>query len=228
MPEAVDSSTAPILDARARAAEALLFAAEEPLSLVRLAAVCTEVEGTEVEPEALKEALDRLDAHYRATGSALRVEAWAGGYRLATAFELSAYPQTLHQTPPTTRLSRSLLETVAVLAYRQPATKPQVDFVRGVDSGYALRKLGELGLVEVVGRAEAVGQPLLYATTETFLDQFGLASLEDLPDLRELDELLDDPLFSREKARVRLLEELPMSEVSELLEEDDEDEEAEE
>jgi segregation and condensation protein B len=110
------------------------------------------------------------------------------------------------------RLSRSLLETLAVVAYKQPVTKPEVDFVRGVDSDYGLRKLMELDMVDVVGRSDAVGRPLLYGTSNTFLEKFGLRSLKDLPNLREVEEILNDPAFNTEKARLVLLESLGDSE----------------
>jgi len=100
------------------------------------------------------------------------------------------------------RLSRSLLETLAVIAYKQPVTKPEVEHVRGVASDYALRQLLERDLVTIAGRGEGVGRPLLYATTDHFLDQFGLPGIDALPNLRELDELLADPSFNRERARL--------------------------
>jgi segregation and condensation protein B len=94
------------------------------------------------------------------------------------------------------------METLAILAYRQPVTKPEVDFVRGVDSDYAVRRLLDLGLVDVRGRADSVGRPLLYGTTDRFLELFGLNALGDLPNLREIESILDDPSFHRERARL--------------------------
>ena len=94
------------------------------------------------------------------------------------------------------------METLAVIAYKQPVTKPEIDFVRGVNADYALRKLLETRFVAVVGRDESVGRPLLYGTTNAFLEQFGLSSVDDLPRPREIDELLEDPAFTRERAEL--------------------------
>jgi segregation and condensation protein B len=91
---------------------------------------------------------------------------------------------------------------VAVVAYKQPVTRPEVDFVRGVNSDYALRKLMELELVDVKGRSESLGRPLLYGTTPAFLEQFGLNTLDDLPTIREVEDLLDDPNFDDERAQL--------------------------
>ena len=143
----------------------------------------------------------------RLGGHAFDVFGWAGGYRLATRAELAGV---LAASRPVTtsasrKLSPSLLEALAVVAYRQPVTKPEVDFVRGVDSDYALRRLAELGLVEEAGRADTVGRPTLYATTPAFLDAFGLASLDALPPMREVEAVLNDPAFNRERARLLAL-----------------------
>ena len=146
--------------------------------------------------------MERLNADYRASGRAFRVEQWGGGYRLATVEAMAPFVRALFEQEEERRLSRSLLETLAVIAYKQPTTKPEVEHVRGVSSDYALRQLMERGFVDVVGRADSIGRPLLYGTTDRFLDQFGLASLDDLPSPREVEEILSDPRFSRERARL--------------------------
>ena len=102
--------------------------------------------------------------------------------------------------PTLKKRTRALVETLAVVAYKQPVSKPEIDHVRGVNADYALRQLLERELVTVVGRSEGVGRPLLYGTTEHFLDAFGLGTLEELPRPREVEELLADPAFSRERA----------------------------
>ncbi len=124
---------------------------------------------------------------------------------MATVAEYRPFITRLYTKETTRRLSRTLSETLAVIAYKQPVTRAQVDFVRGVDSDYAIKRLLELGLIDITGRSETVGRPLLYGTTVAFLDQFGLNSLDDLPGIREVEELLDDPGFSRERARWMLL-----------------------
>jgi segregation and condensation protein B len=131
---------------------------------------------------------------------------------MATSGDLAPFLKAFFDPERQMRLTRSLMETLAILAYKQPVTKPEVDFVRGVDSDYAIRRLLELGLVDVAGRADSVGRPLLYGTTQRFLDEFGLASLEALPKLREIEELLGDPNFNQERARLLALEGLDRTE----------------
>lgn len=189
-----------------RVVEALAFAADEPVPARRIAAVFAELTGAEAPTEAeVEAAVQRLNTALAEAGRVVRVFAWGGGYRLATEEAVAPVLQAFFQQEQRQRLSRSLLEALAILAYRQPATKPELDFIRGVDSDYALRRLLELGLADVVGRSDTVGRPLLYGTTPRFLEQFGLRSLAELPRLRELEELLDDPAFNRERARLLML-----------------------
>jgi len=119
---------------------------------------------------------------------------------MATVESMAGFVKTFLLKEEEKRLSRALLETLSVIAYKQPVAKPEVDFVRGVQSDYAIRQLLERDFITVVGRADSVGRPLLYGTTEHFLDQFGLGTLEELPRPREIDELLEDPAFSKERA----------------------------
>lgn len=186
-----------------RAVEALLFAADEPLSAATLADVVAEVTGeANLDVARVEAAVEALDADLRAAGRPLRVERWAGGYRLATVPEVAPFLKALLEGDRTRRLSKSLLETLAVVAYQQPVSKAEIDFVRGVNTDYALRRLLELRFVAVVGRGEGVGRPLLYGTTPEFLERFGLERLEDLPRPREIEELLADPAFTRERAEL--------------------------
>jgi len=141
--------------------------------------------------ETVKAAVASLNASYEETGRSFRVHAWAGGYRMATIPEFADYIRALFEEGPR-RLTRSLMETLSVIAYRQPVSKPEVDDVRGVDSNYALRKLMELGFVAMTGRSETVGRPLLFGTTSRFLEDFGLNDLDELPQLREAEDLFRD------------------------------------
>lgn len=187
--------------------EAVVFSASEPVSAERISRLVAEVTGGEGPgAEAVDAVVTQLNATWKKTERPLRIERWGGGYRMATSEAIAPYLQAFFQDEPRQRLSRSLMETLAVVAYRQPVTKPEVDYVRGVDSGYGVRKLLELKLIDVAGRSEAVGRPLLYGTTDKFLEQFGLASMEELPQLREIEELLDDPQFNREKAKLLISE----------------------
>lgn len=183
-----------------RAVEALVFAADAPLAPAEAARVVAEVTGADVKAADVEAAVDRLNAAYAVTGRVFRIHHWGGGLRMATEPDVSPFVRTLLVSEEGGRLSRALLETLAVVAYRQPVTKPEIDFVRGVNTDYAIRQLMERELLTVVGRAEAVGRPLLYGTTERFLDLFGLGTLDELPRPREVDEILADPQFSRERA----------------------------
>lgn len=189
------------------AAEAIIFAADEPVSSERIAEIVAEVTGTsQVDEEAVDAAIERLNEEYTHSDRALEIHEWGEGYRMATRSTLSPFVKTLFVGEQEKSLSRSLMETLAVVAYRQPVTRPEVDFIRGVNSDYAIRKLLEMGLVDVEGRAESLGRPLLYGTTALFLEQFGLSSLEELPTLREVEELLDDPAFDEERAKLLQLD----------------------
>jgi segregation and condensation protein B len=181
--------------------EALAFAAEHPISAIRIAEILADVSGQDRPSETeVLHAVETLNVRYEEQDRPLRIEAWSGGFRMATVPAVAPYIKELFQEQKQRRLSRSLLETLAILAYRQPTTKPEVEFVRGVDCDYSIRRLLEMGLIDVVGRSESVGRPLLYGTTGLFLELFGLNAVDDLPNLREIETILDDPAFHRERA----------------------------
>lgn len=125
--------------------------------------------------------VDHLNAEYDATGRCFRVESVSGGYRLMTLPGVAPVLASFHRTAAGTRLSRAAVETLAIIAYRQPITRAQLEAIRGVGCGEVLRSLMERRLVTIRGRAEELGRPILYGTTREFLDGFGLASLKDLP-----------------------------------------------
>ncbi|PSR00747.1 MAG: SMC-Scp complex subunit ScpB [Bacteroidetes bacterium SW_8_64_56] len=194
----------PTLD---EAAEAIIFAADEPVAPDRIAEIVADVTGrSQPSDDEVAAAVDRLNDAYAEQGRAFEIKSWAGGYRMVTHSSLSPFAKTYYVEEQETSLSRSLMETLAVIAYRQPVTRPEVDFVRGVNSDYAIRKLLEMDLAIVEGRADSVGRPLLYGTTDRFLEQFGLDELDDLPTLREVEDLLDDPAFDDERAKLLQLD----------------------
>ena len=185
------------------AIEALVFATEEPISLAVIAETYAEATGSEApSEEEVESTIARLNGIYEASGRSFKIEKWGGGYRFATRPDLASFVKALFVTDRQRKLSRTLMESLAILAYRQPATRSEIEFVRGVDSDYAVRKLLEYGLIDVVGRSESIGRPLLYGTTDRFLELFGLPELSDLPNLREMESILDDPAFQKEKARI--------------------------
>ena len=187
--------------------ECLAFASEEPIPLKKIARIYSEVQGIKMptEKEVLA-AVDKLNESYEKEGRSFRIKSWGRGIRMASHPQYANYIRALYQDNRPKKLSRTLMETLSIIAYSQPTTKPEVDFVRGVDSDYAVRKLLELGLIDIVGRSDAIGRPLLYGTSERFLDQFGLSEIDALPKLREVEELLGDPAFQKERLHLLALE----------------------
>jgi segregation and condensation protein B len=166
-----------------RIAEALILGSAEPVSAQRLSEIVPGVRAAEV-PELVGE----LNAEYSEQRRAFEVVEAAGGFQLRTRGEFAPYLQQTLATRPL-RLSQAALETLAVVAYRQPVTRAEIEHVRGVDVGAVLRSLLERRLVRIAGHREVPGRPLLYATTRRFLEVFGLPRIEDLPTLRDLQEL---------------------------------------
>jgi len=163
--------------------ESLLFAAGEPVSLARLQAALDDPPRAEIQ-----QALAAMTAEYAAQNRGLRLEEVAGGFQLRTLKEHAPYVRKLITARPP-RLSRPLLETIAIIAYRQPITRPELEQLRGVDSGGVLETLLERRLIKIAGRKEAPGRPIIYATTPEFLETFGLKDLDGLPDLKEFQDI---------------------------------------
>ncbi len=161
--------------------EALLFAADGPLPLDRLREAAGVEEGREA-----RDLLEGLRAEYEASGRAFSLEEVAGGWQVLTRPAFAPFLARLHRRPERARLSPAALETLAVVAYRQPVLRTDVERVRGVACSEMMRALLERDLVRVAGRAEEPGAPLLYGTTTRFLAEFGLRTLKDLPTARDL------------------------------------------
>ncbi|MDA1027934.1 MAG: SMC-Scp complex subunit ScpB [Bacteroidetes bacterium] len=185
------------------AVEGLIFASDKAVSAAILAQTFAEATGEDAPSSSeIESVINRLNVHYKRTDRAFRIEKWGSGYRFATITSVAPFIKALFVTDRQRKLSRTLMESLAILSYKQPASRAELEFIRGVDCDYALRKLLEYGLIDVVGRSESVGRPLLYGTTQRFLELFGLPSIADLPNLRELESILDDPAFQKEKARM--------------------------
>ena len=170
--------------------EALIFAATQPITLEDLSAVLHEVLETEVPADDVVSALQAIQHHYHSGPYAFELVEIAGGYQFMTK---GAYHHTvsvfLKQTTKK-RLSQAALETLALVAYKQPVAKSELEEIRGVNCDYALQKLLEKELVSIVGRSDGPGRPLLYGTSEKFMDYFGLKDLADLPkpkDFRDIE-----------------------------------------
>lgn len=167
--------------------EALIVAAPEPLPPRRIAEVVPQLAAGEV-----PELVDELVQEHAQQGHGFEIWKVAGGYQLRTRQELAEFVRQLLRERPL-RLSRAALETLAVVAYKQPVTRAEVEQVRGVEAGPVLRGLVERRLVRIAGHRDVPGRPVLYATTRRFLEIFGFGRLDDLPTLREIDELLPQP-----------------------------------
>lgn len=174
------------------AVEAALYAADEPVSAERLAEVLVKGRALAVvDIAAVQSACLQLEDRYRSTQSALQVFEIAGGYRIGTRPGLDDVVRALRHVEKPSRLSIPVLETLAIVAYRQPATTAEIQAIRGRDPGAALRRLRDMGLVKITGRRRAVGRPFTYGTTDKFLELFGLRDLEELPAPEEFQELLE-------------------------------------
>lgn len=165
--------------------EALILASENPLGLDK---ICSILEGTD--RALIRDALDNLIAGYEQREGGVTIGEVAGGYQFRTRPEVSDWVKKLKSTRPPT-LSAAALETLAIVAYRQPIIKSEIEGVRGVDSGAALKSLLQKKLVRIVGRKDVPGRPIIYGTTRKFLEVFNLRELTDLPSMRELKEITE-------------------------------------
>ena len=161
--------------------EAILFASDEPLEPSKIAKVAGAGDARQV-----RKLVKELNDEYSRRGAAFRVEELAGGYIMLTLPEYNNWLKQLLRTRQESKLSQAALETLAIVAYKQPVMRVTVEALRGVGAGEMIRNLMEKGLVKIVGRAEELGRPLLYGTTRKFLEVFGLNSLQDLPKVEEL------------------------------------------
>ncbi|HVE87201.1 MAG TPA: SMC-Scp complex subunit ScpB [Myxococcales bacterium] len=162
--------------------QSLLFVADRPLALEQL------YEATGIDRERLKEALEKLAGMHREGVSGIVLQEVGGGWQLRTDPGSAEYVRRFLKVKPQ-RLTRAAVETLAIIAYRQPVTRPEVEDIRGVDSGAVIKALLERRLVKILGKKEEVGRPILYGTSREFLEFFALRDLSSLPTLREFQEL---------------------------------------
>lgn len=164
-----------------RIIEALLFASSEPLTLVKLREII-EV-SCPIKPRVLRELISELQQEYISQQRAFRLEEIAQGFLLRTCEEYASYIDLLHRNKRAEKLSPASAEVLAIIAYKNPITRTQIESIRGVDSSGIMQNLIERQLIEAVGRLEAPGRPTLYSTTKDFLKHFGLRDLHDLPEI---------------------------------------------
>jgi segregation and condensation protein B len=161
--------------------EALLFAADEPLRTARMRDIVGGVDG-----HAIRRAVEALQKEYAESGRGIQIEGIAGGFRMLSNPDHAEWVEQLRKRERSTKLSQAALETLAIIAYKQPIHRAEIENIRGVSADAIVRGLQERGLIRIVGRAEVLGRPFLYGTTRRFLEVFGLKGLKDLPDVEEL------------------------------------------
>lgn len=186
--------------------EALVFASDEPITPQEIINAIKGIDGadSDVDPGEIDSAVDELNKKYDESGSAFTILKIAHGYSFATRPNNAKYVGFLSTEKSKRRLSNAALETLAIIAYKQPLTKPELEMIRGVNSDYTLNTLLEKNLVTISGRAETVGRPLLYTTTDEFLKYFGLHSVNDLPKPREIEEIMKDEDFLEQKRKIMM------------------------
>lgn len=162
--------------------EAILFASDKPLSLNRI----KDVVGDGASPSDIKKCLDELNSVYNANGHSFAVSEVAGGYQLRTDQKYHLYLKKLYECHNEWVLSNAAIETLSIIAYKQPISRAEVDSIRGVDSSAIVRGLMDKKLIKIAGRAEVLGRPLLYSTSNNFLEILGLSSIKDLPKIEEM------------------------------------------
>ncbi|MGD0589912.1 MAG: SMC-Scp complex subunit ScpB [Bacteroidota bacterium] len=202
--------------------EALIFAAQEPLSINQIRAIYQGDDARnngskQIEPETIRQSVTDLNLEYEKSGRPYRIVQIAGGYQFATLSDYAEWLGKLYKEQGRRKLSQSGVETLAIVAYKQPVTKAEIEKIRGVNCDYVLKTLLEKELLTVTGRAESVGRPLLYGTTKEFLKHFGLNDITDLPRPREIEEILGESQFETER---RMLE---AQEGGELMKKEQED-----
>lgn len=191
--------------------EALVFASDEPLNAKEIIAIFAMLDESErprrLNEDAIVKSIDELNLEYEQTGRGFRIVKVAGGYQFATQQQFAPWLGKMLKEKSKRKLSISALESLAVIAYKQPVTKPEVEAIRGVNADYVLRTLLERNLITIVGRAATPGRPLLYGTTQDFLKHFGINDLSELPKPREIEELMAEAEFEVEKQMLKEMEE---------------------
>ncbi|HEY5534431.1 MAG TPA: SMC-Scp complex subunit ScpB [Ignavibacteria bacterium] len=169
--------------------EAILFGSDSELSVKQIKEILDTFR-INLKPDAIEKQIAELNEEYISNGNAFEIIRIAGGYQYSTRKDFSSFVGKLYTESQRKKLSQSALETLAVIAYKQPVTRNEIEFVRGVNVDYIVNSLLERELINIIGRANSPGRPILYGTTKNFLRVLGLNSLEDLPKLREINEIL--------------------------------------
>ncbi len=186
--------------------ESLIFSSDDPLPSAEIIKAIKGIDGDEISisEEEIDTEVGELNKKYESLNIGFHIIRVANGYIYATRPENAKYIGYLSTERSKRRLSQAALETLAIIAYKQPVTKPEIESIRGVNSDYILNTLLEKDLISISGRAETVGRPLLYSTTAEFLKYFGLNKLSDLPKPREIEEIIKDEDFLEQKRKIMM------------------------
>lgn len=193
--------------------ESMIFASSQPITADDICRIIAETdERLELNPVDIERIVTELNDEYNSAGRAFDIQYIGGGYTFTTDPRFHKWLQKFQHENVSRKVTPSALEALAIVAYKQPITKPEIDHIRGVDSGYIVRQLMEKELIEVAGRAERPGRPLLYKTNANFLKHFGLNSVDELPKPREINEILqDDDMAEHRQIMLELKAELAQS-----------------
>ena len=196
--------------------ESLIFASDEPISANEIIKAIKEIDGndTSITPSDIEKSVVELNEKFSNNEASFKIVSIAEGFVFATKPEYAKYVGYLSTEKSKRRLSQAALETLAIIAYKQPITKPEIESIRGVNSDYMINTLLEKTLITIKGRSETIGRPLLYGTTAEFLKYFGINKITDLPKPREIEEIVKDEDFIEQKRKIM------MNEIEENLETD--------
>ena len=184
--------------------EALIFSSDDSLGSAEIINAIKGIDGEDIQITAndIENVVDQLNKKYSEGNHSFKIVKVANGYLFATSEEYAKYVGYLSSEKTKRRLSPAALETLSIVAYKQPMTKPELETIRGVNSDHIISSLLEKNLITIKGRSESIGRPLLYATTDEFLKYFGLNTLSDLPKPRELEDIMNDDDFIEQKRQI--------------------------
>jgi len=196
--------------------EALIFSSDDPIPSSEIIKAIKEIDGadTDITPKDVELAVNFLNEKYEDDEKSFSIKKIANGFAFGTKSEYAKYVGFLSSVKSKRRLSQAALETLSIIAYKQPITKPEIENLRGVNSDYMMNTLLEKNLIAIKGRSDGIGRPLLYVTTEEFLKYFGLNKISDLPKPREVDDIMKDEDFIEEKRKIM------MNQIEEVIEDE--------
>jgi len=184
--------------------EALIFSSDDSLKSAEIINAIKGIDGEDIEITAndIENVVELLNKKYSEGNNSYKIVKLANGYIYATLEEYAKYVGYLSSEKTKRRLSPAALETLSIIAYKQPITKPELETIRGVNSDHIISSLLEKNLITIKGRSESIGRPLLYTTTDDFLKYFGLNTLSDLPKPREIEDIMNDDDFIEQKRKI--------------------------